>query len=133
MVYSSEYMKIKNLEILIADDNDINRYVLMEMLRKLGHKVKGARHGKEAVQLATQYSYDMIFMDLRMPELGGIEAVQQIRSSISESEKQPYIIACSADLPNIDVLSESKMNAYISKPLRKRVIEEALSDWEDLR
>jgi CheY-like chemotaxis protein len=126
-------MKTKNLEILIADDNDINRYVLMEMLRKLGHKVKGARHGKEAVQLAKQHSYDMIFMDLRMPELGGIEAVNQIRSSVSENEKQPYIIACSADLPNIDLLSESKMNAYISKPLRKRVIEEALSDWEDLR
>lgn len=126
-------MTTKNLEILIADDNDINRYVLMEMLRKLGHKVKGARHGKEAVQLATQHSYDMIFMDLRMPELGGIEAVQQIRSSISENEKQPYIIACSTDLLNVDLLSESKMNAYISKPLRKRVIEEALSDWEDLR
>lgn len=126
-------MTTKNLEILIADDNDINRYVLMEMLRKLGHKVKGARHGKEAVQLAAQHSYDMIFMDLRMPELGGIEAVQQIRSSISENEKQPYIIACSTDLLNVDLLSESKMNAYISKPLRKRVIEEALSDWEDLR
>ncbi|CAJ1316587.1 response regulator [Paenibacillus sp. PK4536] len=133
MVYSSEYMTTKNLEILIADDNDINRYVLMEMLRKLGHKVKGARHGKEAVQLAAQHSYDMIFMDLRMPELGGIEAVQQIRSAISENEKQPYIIACSTDLLNVDLLSESKMNAYISKPLRKRVIEEALSDWEDLR
>lgn len=120
------------MNILIADDNEINRYVLMEMLSKLGHKVKGAQHGKEAVQLATQYSYDMIFMDLRMPELSGIEAVKQIRASGSDNEKQPYIIACSTDLPSIDQLAESKMNAFISKPLRKRVIEEALKDYEGL-
>lgn len=68
-------------EILIAEDNAINRVVLREMLRHIGCRVDEARNGLEAVRRAASKDYDLILMDLSMPELDGIEATRQIRTS----------------------------------------------------
>jgi response regulator RpfG family c-di-GMP phosphodiesterase len=68
----------KNRKVLIADDEDFNRFVLMNILNKWGVKYQEAKNGEEAVSLALENHFDLIFMDMRMPKKNGLEAAQEI-------------------------------------------------------
>lgn len=111
------------LSILLVDDNRINQKVGQKMLAKNGYKSDLASGGAEAVRLATGGSFDVILMDIEMPEMDGLEAASQIRKAF-EGRPRPYIVALTANAQSSARAAylEAGMDDYLSKP----VDEEAL-------
>lgn len=109
----------KNLKILIAEDNATNRKVFALHLRRLGLEADMAENGMVAVQKAQSKSYDLIFMDLQMPELSGFEASRKIRSE-QETGSKPFIVAVSATVTKEaqHECHEAGMDGFISKPIQ---------------
>ena len=108
----------------VFGDNLVNQKVVVSQLKRLGYDIAIAANGLEAVSALDQSSYDVIFMDCHMPEMGGYEAARRIRereSSGNGTEKAPiYIVALTASAMEGD--SEkclaAGMNDYLSKPTR---------------
>lgn len=123
-------LKSKKLTILLAEDNPINQRVAMFNLRKFGHTVDIAENGKIAVEKFRKSSYDIILMDIQMPVMSGVEAVELIRKHEKETQKgKPIrIIAMTANALKGDrerFLSYG-MNDYISKPFKPADLEKVL-------
>jgi PAS domain S-box-containing protein len=108
-----------HLHILLAEDNLLNQKVVLEMLKRLGYRADVAANGFEVLQALQRQQYDIILMDVRMPELSGLEATRQIRKLWQDSQ-QPKIIAVTAYALEGDreKCLEAGMEDYISKPLK---------------
>lgn len=123
-------IKTKQYYILLAEDNPINQKVAKMHLEKLGHKVDTAYNGRIAFEMYTKNNYDLIFMDIQMPEMDGIESTILIRDFEKEIkvEKPIKIIALTANAMKGDkeACLEAGMNEYMSKPFKpdelKRVL-----------
>ncbi|NLN66523.1 MAG: response regulator [Clostridiaceae bacterium] len=108
------------LKILLAEDDEINQLVITRMLKEAGHFVETANNGVEALQAINKKSYDVVLMDIQMPEMDGIEAVERIRKDERGKESQIPIIALTAHALQGDrekYLSVG-MDDYISKPVQ---------------
>jgi len=103
--------------ILLADDNAVNRKVLEHMLCRLGHSVDPAANGKEALEKAASSSYDLIFMDMMMPMMDGLEATRAIRAHEDGKRRTP-IVAVTANVERRDeqACAEAGMDAFLTKP-----------------
>jgi len=107
------------LSILVADDNRINMSVAEHMLAKLGHTPDIVMNGREALEAVRESSYDIVFMDVQMPEMDGMEATERIRAEIPE-DQQPRIVAMTAGATELDrrrCLSAG-MDDFVSKPFK---------------
>lgn len=106
------------LKILLADDNAINQQVAAAILAKFGYSVDLAFTGSEVIKALGKATYDVIFMDIKMPEMNGVETTQHIRQHASE-DSQPYIIAMTGNvLPeDRDYYLSQGMNDYLKKPI----------------
>lgn len=104
--------------ILVAEDDPVNLLVIMRTLRRLGYEAEVARNGREAVQAACGSLFDIIFMDVMMPELDGIEAAREIRANPSAGE--PIIVALTANVMPEDRTAalSAGMDDYLTKPIR---------------
>ncbi len=120
----------RKLNILIAEDNDINQLVLQKMLERLGHFTRIARNGKEVIQMIAYETFDMIFMDVHMPEMNGLEATRIIKSTVPP-EQCPIIVAVTANALKGDRENclEAGMNDYLSKPIKNSVVAEMISKY----
>lgn len=120
------------LEILIAEDNLINQTVILHILRKLGYKPTLAENGARAVYEAREKRYDVIFMDMQMPEMDGVQATSFIRQSV---ESQPIIIALTANTTAEDreQCLLSGMNDFMSKPVRLDDVTNKLEKWSSIK
>jgi signal transduction histidine kinase/DNA-binding response OmpR family regulator len=114
------------MNVLVADDNDINRNLARLVLRRFGYEVDFATNGAEAVaavqqRAATDEPYDLVFMDVQMPEVDGLEATRRIRRLQSEQPEKawPRIVAMTADAMPEDreVCLRAGMDDYLTKPL----------------
>jgi CheY-like chemotaxis protein len=114
------------MNVLVADDNDINRNLARLVLRRFGYEVDFATNGAEAVaavqqRAATDEPYDLVFMDVQMPEVDGLEATRRIRRLQSEQPDKtwPRIVAMTADAMPEDreVCLRAGMDDYLTKPL----------------
>jgi PAS domain S-box-containing protein len=119
--------KIRNLRILLAEDNAVNQKVALSMLKRLGYKADVAANGLEVLQALERQPYDVVLMDVQMPEMDGLEATCRIRKRKSAAE-QPWIIAMTAYALEGDreECFRVGMNEYISKPIRMGELQEAL-------
>jgi PAS domain S-box-containing protein len=119
--------RVAPLRILVADDNTFNQRVAALTLTKLGQSCDMVANGHEAVQAVKDRGYDVVFMDVLMPELDGLEATRQIRTTLP-SDRQPRIIAMTANALKGDreLCLEAGMDDYISKPIRREEIAAAL-------
>ncbi|HXL58837.1 MAG TPA: response regulator, partial [Chitinophagaceae bacterium] len=119
------------LTILLAEDNVINQFVATKILSKLGYHPDIAKNGRLAIQMAKNKSYDLIFMDVRMPEIDGLEATQILRSQLTT---QPVIIAMTANAMEGDeeTCLAAGMNDYISKPIHFEKLMILLKKWASL-
>ena len=106
-----------NLRVLVVEDNSLNQVVTMKSLEKLGCSVAIAANGLEAIDYLDQQSFDLILMDLHMPELDGLSASRIIRQKFSSNI---YIVAMTADTrPGVkQSCLDAGMNDYISKPVQ---------------
>ncbi|MCW8932616.1 MAG: ATP-binding protein [Gammaproteobacteria bacterium] len=114
----------ENLELtaLIVDDRETNRDILKRLLGAAGFKTMEAVNGKDAIELTLKYSIPLILMDIRMPEMDGINAAQVIRKKISEEKgiKDIVIIAVTAGVfPKVqEQVTETGMDDFITKPFK---------------
>ena len=107
------------LQILLAEDNKVNQILATRILENLGHHVTVAENGKQAVDMVALHTYDLILMDMLMPEMAGLEATRLIRSS--EQTRHTPIIAITANATESDmqICLEAGMDAFLSKPFKK--------------
>jgi CheY-like chemotaxis protein len=115
----------KGLRILLAEDNLVNQKVAIKMLERLGYTADVAADGREVLAALESRPYDVVLMDVQMPEMDGLEATRSIRSTACH---QPYIIAMTAHAMKGDreECLDAGMNDYISKPVRIEELKAAL-------
>jgi PAS domain S-box-containing protein len=115
------------LRILLAEDNVVNQKVALGMMQGLGYRADIAANGLEVLDALARQPYDLVFMDVQMPEMDGLEASRRIREEISE-KRQPMIIAMTANAiaGYRDECIAAGMNGYITKPIRKSRLADAL-------
>ena len=115
------------LRVLIADDNPTNRLVAAQMLKDFDIQTDTACDGTEAVTATDRFNYDLILMDVRMPEMDGLQATRTIRAR-AESQATIPIIAFTANAFPEDVRTcrEAGMNDFVVKPARKKAMVEAI-------
>lgn len=120
-----DYKLNRPLKILLAEDNIINQKVAMRMLERLGYHADIAANGEEVLQALKDRPYDIVLMDVQMPEMDGLDATRCIRSTPG---RQPYIIAMTAHAMKGDreVCLEAGMNDYVSKPVRIEELQAAI-------
>ncbi len=117
------------LKILLAEDNEINQKVATVNLKKYGHEVDLAKNGVEAFDLFTRELYDLILMDVQMPEMDGIDATLKIRAYELDNDKKPIrIIAMTANTMESDKEKclEAGMDDFIGKPFKMNDLLEKL-------
>lgn len=116
------------LRILIAEDNLINQKIAVKILTKLGYQPALANNGKEAIEIVSHEHYDIILMDIQMPEMNGLEATRMIRTCL---EIQPVIIALTANAMqgDRDDCMQAGMDDYMSKPIELKELLSQLEKW----
>ena len=116
------------LKILLAEDNITNQFVALKILDKLGYAADVASNGKEAVQKAVEKQYHIIFMDVRMPEMDGLEATMWLRKKL---KTQSVIIALTANAIEGDKQEclNAGMDDYISKPIKVEDVMRMIEKW----
>ncbi len=116
---NSGFAKKLPLKILLAEDNLVNIMVAKKIFQKLGYKIDLAKNGIEVIESLRRQSYDVIFMDINMPEMDGMEASRQICQEW-ELENRPIIVAMTANamVGNREVCLEAGMSDYLTKPIK---------------
>jgi PAS domain S-box-containing protein len=123
----------RTLAILVAEDNIVNQKVIVRMLTKRGHAVTVVGNGQEALNALEMASFDLVFMDVQMPEMGGFEATARIRAAETDGRRRLPVIAMTAHAMKGDRerCLEAGMDGYVSKPIEPaallRTIEEVIS------
>jgi CheY-like chemotaxis protein/HPt (histidine-containing phosphotransfer) domain-containing protein len=122
------------LRLLLADDNPINQKVGQSVLHKLGYRSDIANNGREVLTALEQKAYDILFLDVQMPEMDGLEAARQICHRWP-AESRPRIVAMTGNALTGDreKCLQAGMDDYISKPVRIAELQAALERWGPTR
>jgi len=120
----------RTIRILMAEDNPVNRKVALSMLKRLGYQADVAENGLKVLQALQEKPYDIVLMDVQMPEMDGLEATREIRRRMPVIE-QPVIIAMTALALEGDqeMCLNSGMDDYVSKPVKMDMLKTALDRW----
>jgi CheY-like chemotaxis protein len=106
--------------ILLAEDNSVNQKVALHMLARIGYRADVAANGLEVLEAVRRQTYDIIFMDVQMPEMDGLEATKQLRAAPIADCRRPWIVALTANAMQGDrerCLAVG-MDDYITKPIK---------------
>jgi CheY-like chemotaxis protein len=116
------------LKILLAEDNRVNQVLAVRLLEKRGHEVTVAGNGLEALEALDQQVFDLVLMDIQMPEMDGFEATAAIRKGEMKSGKHIPIVAMTAHAMAGDRerCLEGGMDDYITKPIRLELLLDAI-------
>ena len=117
------------ISILLVEDNITNQRVALRILERLGHKADVAHNGNEAIAAIIQTYYDLVLMDLHMPEMDGLEATRYIRDQLPAA-RQPMIVAITAAAMQEDAAAclAAGMNSVITKPVQMDKLTQVLAD-----
>jgi two-component system sensor histidine kinase/response regulator len=123
------------LRILLAEDNRVNQTIAVRTLEKMGHSVILAKNGYEVLSWLARESFDLLLMDLQMPEMDGLTATVTIRQGELHGVHRIPIIAVTAHAMKGDKerCLEAGMDGYISKPIRRSELEETITSVFDKR
>jgi two-component system sensor histidine kinase/response regulator len=121
--------QLRRLRILLAEDNPINQTVAVKMLEKIGHQATVARDGREAMAALDAASYDLVFMDVQMPEIDGLTATRKIREREEGTGSHIPIIAMTAHAMKGDRerCLQAGMDDFLNKPVSSVEIEEVIA------
>ena len=125
---SENFSRKYPLRILIAEDNPVNQKWTTKILSKMGYQPAIAENGKIVLEMVGHETYDLILMDVQMPEMDGLEATKMIRLCL---EKQPVVIAMTANVMHGDrqACMQAGMDDYISKPVELGELVNMLEKW----
>lgn len=118
------------LKILVAEDNLINQKLAVRLLQQMGYSADVASNGLEVLEALNRQHYEIVFMDIQMPEMDGLEATKHILKN-RKLELRPKIIAMTANVMQGDreICLEAGMNDYIGKPILIEEVQKALIKW----
>ncbi len=118
------------LRILLVEDNPVNQTVGLRMLEKIGHSAELARNGQEALEKIVEQKFDVVLMDVQMPEMDGLTATQHIRASEKKSGGHLPIIAMTARAMRGDreTCLAAGMDGYVSKPISREELQAAIEE-----
>jgi two-component system, sensor histidine kinase and response regulator len=121
----------KSLYILLAEDNPVNQKLAIRLLEKRGHRVDLASSGREALSALEKSTYDLVLMDVQMPEMDGLEATQLLREKEGVSGRRQAIVAMTALVMKGDRerCMAAGMDGYLSKPIRPQELDEMLDGY----
>ncbi len=121
----------RHLRVLLAEDNPVNQEVAATMLRKRGHHVDVVNNGREAVEAVHRASYDIVLMDIQMPELDGLAATGEIRA-VPQGKDLP-IVALTAHASGVERerCLAAGMNGYLTKPFKARDLFGVVERWPE--
>jgi CheY-like chemotaxis protein len=116
------------LRILLAEDNVVNQKLAMRLLQQMGYRADLASNGIEAVECVERQPYDVVLMDVQMPEMDGLEATREICAKMAGSQR-PRIVAMTANAMQGDreMCLDAGMDDYLTKPIRVEQLVEALN------
>lgn len=120
---------IAGANILVVEDNSINQQIAREILEDAGVKVTIAGNGREAVEILEKKSFDLVLMDLQMPEMDGFQAVNIIRSQLFLKKLPILAMTAHALVGDREKSLEAGMNDHITKPINPELLLETLSRW----
>ena len=124
-----------SVRVLLVEDNEVNRKLALHMLQRLGCSVEVAMNGREAVDLTANRVYDLVFMDIQMPEMDGIEATRLIRERERSTGKHLPIVAMTAHAMEGDRerCLAAGMDDYLSKPVKIDLLAQMVEKWNPVR
>jgi signal transduction histidine kinase/DNA-binding response OmpR family regulator len=114
------------LRILVAEDNPVNRRLVLRMLEKMGYQADIACNGVEAIQALQQQRYDLILMDIQMPQIDGLEATRRIRQQWGAEGPRIIALTANASREDREKCFAAGMNDFVSKPIQIPILESAL-------
>ncbi len=122
----------QELSILVAEDNAVNQRLVARMLEKRGHRVALAGNGREALDALAREEFDVVLMDVQMPEMDGLTAVTLLRQRQLGSSKHQVVIALTAHAMRSDeeLCLAAGMDGYVTKPIRPGELDATLSHWQ---
>ncbi len=131
-VFVTSQEQSKPLRILLAEDNLVNQKVVLRMLEKFGYDADVANNGREAVDAVRCQPYDLVLMDVHMPEMDGIEATQIIRRTLA-TERQPRIVAITAAamIEDQQACLAAGMDSFLTKPVRPEHLVQMLQSMRE--
>lgn len=127
-----EFSLGREIRILVAEDNPINQKVIKRMMGKLSLEADLAATGLEVLEAVEKNTYDVIFMDMQMPEMDGLQATRELRKIPEEKlPQQPIIIALTANAMESEKRDcfDAGMNDFLAKPIRWELLAKTLEKW----
>jgi signal transduction histidine kinase/CheY-like chemotaxis protein len=122
-----ENARLAGAEILLVEDNETNLYAATTMLTQLGCVVTTARTGLEALREAAKKPFDVILMDMQMPEMDGLQAAQNLRATPGPNQSKPILaLTANAFVEDAARCQAAGMNEHLTKPVRRHILEGAL-------
>jgi CheY-like chemotaxis protein len=116
--------------ILVAEDYPTNRDVVQLHLESVGHEVVLAVNGREAVEQCRREKYDLVFMDVQMPEMDGLAATREIRATCENYDDVPIVaLTANAEIDTKLFCLEAGMNDVVTKPIRRDLLIKAINAW----
>ena len=119
---------IASAKVLLAEDNQINQNVIRRLLERMGHHVRTAKHGREALEMTVSGNFDIVLMDVHMPVMDGLEAMRRIRTELPAG-RHPWLVALTgAVLPqDQESCREAGADDFLAKPVRLEELQQAVS------
>jgi CheY-like chemotaxis protein len=120
----------KGLRVLLVEDHPINQKLAINLIERAGHHVTLAQNGEEGLHVAMQHEFDLVFMDMQMPVMDGLEATRAIRAhALEHSKKRVPIVAMTANAMPSDrqACEDAGMDGFLSKPFKANELRAILS------
>jgi signal transduction histidine kinase/CheY-like chemotaxis protein len=123
--------RTETLRILLAEDNLVNQRLALRLLEKRGHRVVVAANGREALEALEKESYDLVLMDVQMPEMDGMEAIARIREKEVRTGGHQPVVALTAHAMKGDMERglSAGMDGYLTKPIRPKELDDVLDKY----
>jgi CheY-like chemotaxis protein len=120
---------LKNMRVLLAEDNEINQLIVVELLHDVGVTVTAVENGLEAVKAIEKEPFDLVLMDIQMPEMDGLTATMQIRANPKYKDLPIVALTAHALSEDREASLKSGMNEHLTKPIDPDEIYAALRQW----
>ena len=121
-----------HLKVLVAEDNLVNQKVILKLLEKFGVQAGLARNGAEAIAAVQQNPYDLILMDVQMPEVDGLAATSEIRRLPLDRQPMIFGLTAHATTEYRDICLAAGMDGYLTKPLESEKLRKLITEWSAL-